>query len=93
MSSQALSAGDKALSGGIAWQGAKSTNREKFTGYIHQLYIRKVRFELMRCLPLYNRIVQDFNECLRKIEEQLKSSQGQSEYALYVKGTARLLVA
>eukprot|EP00981_Chlorochromonas_danica_P014163 scaffold7449_cov185-Ochromonas_danica.AAC.1 len=30
-------------------------------------------------------IKKDFNECLRKIEEQLKASQGQSEYALYVK--------
>eukprot|EP01031_Cornospumella_fuschlensis_P042904 gene42904-52423_t len=27
----------------------------------------------------------DFNECLRKIEEQLKATQGQSEYALYAK--------
>eukprot|EP01035_Chromulina_nebulosa_P006796 gene6796-9181_t len=27
----------------------------------------------------------DFNECLRKIEEQLKSTNGQSEYPLYIK--------
>jgi Bardet-Biedl syndrome 4 protein len=27
----------------------------------------------------------DFNECLRRIEEQLRGSQGQSEYALFVK--------
>lgn len=32
---------------------------------------------------LYTR--KDFNECLKKIEEQLKASRGQSEYALYVK--------
>lgn len=28
----------------------------------------------------------DFNECLKKIEEQLKASNGQSEYPLYIKG-------
>jgi len=32
---------------------------------------------------LYTR--KEFNECLKKIEEQLKASRGQSEYALYVK--------
>jgi hypothetical protein len=31
-------------------------------------------------------MLQEFNECLKKIEEQLKASRGQSEYALYVKG-------
>lgn len=28
----------------------------------------------------------DFNECLRVIEEQLRATNGQSEYPLYVKG-------
>ena len=33
---------------------------------------------------LYTR--KDFNECLKVIEEQLKSCNGQSDYALYIKG-------
>jgi hypothetical protein len=33
---------------------------------------------------LYTR--KDFNECLKVIEEQLKACNGQSDYALYIKG-------
>lgn len=33
----------------------------------------------------------DFNECLKRIDEQLRLSNGQSEYPLYIKGIIIIL--
>lgn len=47
-----------------------------------------VRISFKHLLPSYQNasILQDFNECLKKIDEQLRASNGQSEYPLYIKG-------
>ena len=46
------------------------------------IHLKDLQTILTVCLHVY----QDFVECLKKIDEQLRACGGQSEYPLYIKG-------
>ena len=82
------------MSGATGGNASKTTLRERKNWYIHLCFIRKVyqivkaiNFDEYLCLEF-----QDYAECLKVIEEQLKACNGQCEYPLYIKGISRLVV-